>query len=150
MKYGISAAALIVQEGRLLLVRHREAGKYDFWVPPGGGLRGSESILDCARRETREETGLAIEPGRVLYIQEFWDSATHFVKFFVLGRLLEGELTLSNRDPDEAFLVEARFLSRSELRERPVYPEVLKDAFWKDYKAEPPVTRYLGIERLRF
>ena len=48
MKYGISAAALVVQEGRLLLVHHREAGKYDFWVPPGGRLRGSESILDLS------------------------------------------------------------------------------------------------------
>jgi 8-oxo-dGTP pyrophosphatase MutT (NUDIX family) len=54
MRYGISAAALIVQRKRLLLVNHRKSGHYDFWVPPGGKLQGRESIFDCAQRETKE------------------------------------------------------------------------------------------------
>ena len=54
MRYGISAAALIVQRKRLLLVNHRKRGQYDFWVPPGGELQGGESIFDCVRRETKE------------------------------------------------------------------------------------------------
>ncbi|NIV38728.1 MAG: NUDIX domain-containing protein, partial [Anaerolineae bacterium] len=52
IRYGISAAALVVQDKALLLVHHRERGRYDFWLPPGGRLEGNESIMDCARRET--------------------------------------------------------------------------------------------------
>ena len=54
MRYGISAAALITQQQRLLLVNHRKRDQYDFWVPPGGKLQSDESIFDCARRETKE------------------------------------------------------------------------------------------------
>jgi 8-oxo-dGTP pyrophosphatase MutT (NUDIX family) len=93
MRYGISAAALIVQNDRVLLVNHMEPGKYDFWVPPGGSLSGSESILDCARRETLEETGLTVELGHILYIQEFWELGYHFCKFFILCTAFSGDLT---------------------------------------------------------
>ena len=68
MRYGISAAALVVRDEQVLLVTHRETGRYDFWLPPGGSLEGSESIFECARRETLEETGLNVELEHILYI----------------------------------------------------------------------------------
>ena len=46
MRYGISAAALVIQEDKLLLAHHRRQGQFDFWLPPGGGLEGAESIFD--------------------------------------------------------------------------------------------------------
>ncbi len=45
MRYGISAAALIIQDKQVLLVNHRVAGQYDFWLPPGGRLEGEERYL---------------------------------------------------------------------------------------------------------
>jgi 8-oxo-dGTP diphosphatase len=148
MRYGISAAALIVQDGRLLLVNHRLPGRFDFWLPPGGGLEGEESILDCARRETFEETGLRIAPGHILYIQEFVEPGYHFVKFFFLCALVAGEPTLANREEGEDWLVDLRFFSREELQEVTVYPEILKDQFWADLEAGRAWTRYLGLERI--
>jgi 8-oxo-dGTP diphosphatase len=148
MRYGISAAALIVQNYRVLLVNHVEPGKYDFWVPPGGSLSGSESILDCARRETLEETGLTVELGHILYIQEFWELGYHFCKFFILCTAFSGDLTLANKEPDESFLVDARFFPQEALQEMTVFPTVLKELFWQDIQAEHPITRYLGLERL--
>ena len=148
MKYGISAAALIVQKNQILLVNHRENGKYDFWVPPGGSLVGSESILDCARRETLEETGLTIELGQILYIQELWEPGYHFCKFFILCTTFSGDLTLANKEPDETFLVDTRFFSQEALQNMTVFPTILKDQFWLDIQAEIPLTRYLGLEKL--
>ena len=107
MKYGISAAALIVQGEKLLLVNHKQAGDYDFWVPPGGRLEGSESIFDCARRETLEETGLNVEPYNILYIQEFFEPGYHFCKFFILCKTFSEKLTLANKEQAEDFLVDA-------------------------------------------
>jgi len=148
MRYGISAATLIVQHERVLLVNHREIGKYDFWVPPGGSLVGSESIMDCARRETLEETGLSVELGQILYIQEFWEPGYHFCKFFIQCTAFSGELTLANREPTESFLVDARFFSQEELQDLTVFPTILKDRFWQDIREEHPQMRYLGLERL--
>jgi 8-oxo-dGTP diphosphatase len=148
MRYGISAAALVVRGDRLLLVNHREAGRYDFWLPPGGSLEGDESILDCARRETFEETGLVVELDRILYVQEFVEPGYHFVKCFILCRGFSGELTLSNLDADESFLVGAAFFSREEMQGMPVHPAILKEQFWADLAADLKQARYLGLERI--
>ena len=150
MRYGISAAALIVQIDQVLLVNHRENGKYDFWVPPGGSLVGSESILDCARRETLEETGLTIELGQILYIQELWEPGYHFCKFFILCTDFSGDLTLANKETSECFLVDSRFFSPDDLKNLTVFPTILKDQFWQDVFEEHSVTKYLGLEKLLY
>jgi 8-oxo-dGTP diphosphatase len=150
MRYGISAAALVVRDGQVLLVNHRETECYDFWVPPGGSLEGSESILECARRETREETGLEVELEHILYIQELWEPEYHFCKFFILCKGFSGNLVLTNKQEEESFLVDARFFSKADLQGITVHPEILKEQFWDDMSAEHPVTRYLGIERMRY
>ena len=150
MRYGISAAALVVRNNRLLLVNHRERGRYDFWLPPGGGLEGSESIFDCAKREALEETGLTVELDRIIYVQEFVEPGYHFVKVFILCSGFSGELTLENRDADESFLVDAGFFSREQVRGLDVHPRVLKDDFWDDLEGGRLQTRYLGLERIEF
>ena len=56
---------LVDREGRLLLQLRED--KQDIalpgvWSVPGGALESSESPVDGARRELREETGQAVEP----------------------------------------------------------------------------------------
>ena len=59
-----SVTALIYDgQGRILLVRHVEG---DVWVAPGGGIEPHESPADAVAREVWEETGLAVEPVRVI------------------------------------------------------------------------------------
>ena len=151
MRYGISAGAIVVDEqDRLLLVHHQEKDKFDFWVPPGGRLERNESIYDCARREVLEETGLQVELGEILYVQEFWEPDYHFVKFFIRGDVIGGSLSTQNKEENEDFLVAARFFSQLELQELIVFPEILKSQFWLDWKRGDLPTRYLGLERLKF
>lgn len=49
----------------------RERDGRDFWCTPGGGLDTGESLLDGLRREMVEETGVAPEIGRLLFVQQF-------------------------------------------------------------------------------
>lgn len=43
------------------------------WVLPGGRPRDGESMAACARRETREETGLDVNPTRCALVLEVID-----------------------------------------------------------------------------
>jgi 8-oxo-dGTP diphosphatase len=52
--------------GRLLLIRRgHEPGK-GLWSVPGGRIEDGESDADALVREVREETGLAVAPGRLI------------------------------------------------------------------------------------
>ncbi|MFC5665397.1 NUDIX domain-containing protein [Kitasatospora misakiensis] len=59
---GLVAAAVINHEGRILLVR-RKPDDYlgGMWEIPSGKVETGETVLDGLRRETTEETGLAID-----------------------------------------------------------------------------------------
>lgn len=60
----IGVSALIRNEaGEILLTRRADDGR---WVEPGGGLEPGESPGAAIRREVREETGLEIEPARLV------------------------------------------------------------------------------------
>ena len=148
MRYGISAASLVVKDERILLVHHYEEGAYEFWASPGEKLEGNESILQCAQRETLEETGLSVTPERIAYVQEFVQPGYHFGKFFILCSDSRGEIGVANRDADETFLVDARFLSQEDLAGVDVRPEVIRREFWHDLRDGFPLARYLGLEHV--
>ncbi|MFD8804131.1 NUDIX hydrolase [Streptomyces sp. NPDC059597] len=63
----------ILFRGECVLLVHRTAQGLDDWVLPGGTPRMGESMAACARREMREETGLAVEPTRVAFVLEAVD-----------------------------------------------------------------------------
>lgn len=98
----VGVASLIIHDGRLLLgYRQKSPGK-NSWQCPGGLLRGGESVLDCAMRETEEETGLIIHdliPGP--YTNNYFiDDAFHSVTLYVRAKtnsdiLKPGEIELA-------------------------------------------------------
>lgn len=154
MIHRIRAAGLIVEGERILLVRHRAPGtERDWWIPPGGGLKPEDrSVLDTARREVFEETGLTATVSRVGYVNEWrqLSTATHHMEFFIPVDDYSGRIGLHNVSADEAeaqFIKEVRWLSRFELAGPVVYPAWLReDWFWADARQRFPVTRYTGLE----
>lgn len=149
MQHRIRAAALIVQDDRILLVKLHVNDRI-FWIPPGGGLKGSESIFGCAARETWEETGLCVELDRIAYIRQLADveQDTNHLEFFLLASSWSGSVTLNNiPDDDDPDLEAAEFFTRDEIQQITVYPEILKGEFWEDLRNGLPPTKYLGIQR---
>ena len=61
------ATALVMNEGRLLLVRERGARH---WSLPGGGMKRGEDAVTAACRELDEETGLTVLSATYLFHYE--------------------------------------------------------------------------------
>jgi 8-oxo-dGTP diphosphatase len=70
----VGIGAVVVQNGRVLLVKRRYAPLAGEWSLPGGGVEVGETLDACVVRELREETGLDVEVGPVI---EVFDRITH-------------------------------------------------------------------------
>jgi 8-oxo-dGTP diphosphatase len=57
---GAVAAAVIVREGRVLLIRRRRPEGDLIWALPSGQVEVGETAQEAAERETKEETGLDV------------------------------------------------------------------------------------------
>ena len=60
------AAAIVVDAGRVLMVRRRMSEGQLSWQFPAGEIESGESSAAAAARETEEETGLHVAPQRSL------------------------------------------------------------------------------------
>jgi ADP-ribose pyrophosphatase YjhB (NUDIX family) len=58
----VGVGAVVVDEGRVLLVRRGTEPLKGQWSLPGGMLELGESLADGVVREVREETGLMVKP----------------------------------------------------------------------------------------
>ena len=144
MKQRIRAAAIVVRDGRLLLVRHAGAGDA-WWSPPGGGVEGGETLLAAAEREVWEETNLRVRAGKIAYVQELLDVRRNrrTIECFVVCDDLGGVLLGEREGP--AYAQQARFVSRAELAAERVLPDLFAAGFWDDLAAGLPDARYLGM-----
>ncbi len=65
----IRAAAAIIRDDSLFLVRHEKDGR-GYWMLPGGGVHWGEAIGAALCRELIEETGYEITMGPLLLVKE--------------------------------------------------------------------------------
>jgi ADP-ribose pyrophosphatase YjhB (NUDIX family) len=62
----VGVGAVILRQGRVLIVRRANPPLQGEWSIPGGALELGEKLCDGIAREVREETGLEVEVGPVL------------------------------------------------------------------------------------
>lgn len=150
MKQRISAGAIVVHEKKILLVNHKRLARYDFWVAPGGGVEGLETLEETAIREVKEESGIDIRINRLAYIEELYNKTIRICKFWFIGDYIGGELRTDEASKLNEFIVGAKFLARDEIRNIRAFPSIIRDGFWTDFKSNLSAPRYLGLHEMDF
>lgn len=110
------AAAVIVQDGKVLLVKRRVKEGSLSWQFPAGEVEPGETGSQAAVREVHEETGLTVAEGKVL--GERVHPNTGRTMIYVACDVVDGVASVV----DDEELVEVAWSSGKELTEYVPYP----------------------------
>jgi ADP-ribose pyrophosphatase YjhB (NUDIX family) len=135
----VGVGAVVVEAGRVLLVRRGHEPMKGHWSLPGGLVELGESLSDGVIREVREETGLMVEPVELVEVldrihREGERVQYHYVIADYLCRVVGGVLEAAS-DADAVRWVErAEWNSHSALLLDPVTVRVI-EAGWQKAQA---------------
>ena len=131
----VGVGAVIVDDGRVLLVRRGTEPMLGKWTLPGGMLEVGESLTDGVIREVREETGLTVEPVELIELldriyREGERVRYHSVIADSLCRVLGGALKAASDADAVRWVDRSEWNSHSALRLDPVTVRVI-EAGWQ-------------------
>jgi ADP-ribose pyrophosphatase YjhB (NUDIX family) len=141
----VRVAALIHWQNQILLCRHEKPGR-EYWLLPGGGVDGGETLVGALRRELGEELGLrdsfplegpiavaeSIAPG--------WQAGDRHIVHIVFGADLSNR-SLEDVETNDAAVRGARLFSLDELEDVVLHPPIMR--FVQRWRPGDPAV-YLG------
>ena len=99
IKVGIG---VMILDGNKILLGHRAKDKkdtggiyeVDCWTVPGGKQEYDETILECAKREVKEETNLEVDDLELFNATDDIQSDRHYITLQVIAKKHSGELKI--------------------------------------------------------
>jgi 8-oxo-dGTP diphosphatase len=146
MEPRIRVSAILHWQGRVLLIRQEKPGK-EYWLLPGGGVDGGETLIEALRRELREELGIEADvqfEGPVALVDSIAPKTTVATRKHVVHIIFSADLShrsLTDIVTKDAAVKGARLFTDEELQEVVLHPPIKRFvARWRP--GDPAV--YLG------
>jgi 8-oxo-dGTP diphosphatase len=122
----VGVGAVIVEKGRVLLIKRGKAPLLGEWSIPGGMLELGETLREGAEREALEETGLVVRAGDLLGVfdrivpDETQRTLYHYVLIDFLCEIISGNVLAAGDASD------ARWFTLADLSDLSLPEETLK------------------------
>ncbi len=141
----IRVAALLRWNGRILLCRQEKPGK-SYWLLPGGGVEGGETLVQALHRELIEELGLSDDlplEGPIAVAESIapdWSAGERHIVHIVFAADLSHR-SLEDVAPQDAAIRGTSLFTVEELEEVVVHPPIKR--FLTRWRPGDPAA-YLG------
>jgi 8-oxo-dGTP diphosphatase len=127
----VGVGAVIVENGRVLLVRRGREPLKGQWSLPGGLLELDEALTAGVAREVLEETGLVVEPVELIELldrihHEGERVRYHYVIADYLCRMTGGSLQAASDADDARWVERTEWSSHSALKLDPVTVRIIE------------------------
>lgn len=139
-------SAVVVQEGRVLMMREAKSSCRGRWYLPAGRVERNESFEEAVIREVLEETGLHFKPTSIIYIDS---QGTNWFRFTFAGAITSGKLKTLQEEDSES--MEAGWFSPEEifhtliLRCQDIYPLIRSGLKWYESRMERSICKLRPI-----
>ncbi len=135
----VGVGAVVVHEGRVLLVQRAKEPAKGRWSIPGGLIEVGETLHEAVVREVQEETGLLVEPIQLIELldrvyREEGRVRYHYVIADYLCRVVGGTLSAASDAAAVRWVERAEWNSHSALVLDPITVRVL-EAGWQRARA---------------
>jgi len=103
-----------------------------------------ESITQALKREVKEETGMEVNPFKLLFVEDLLSSRNRHAKIWFLCNVVGGQVEKTQGAFDEG-IIEVRWYGRDKLTNEVVYPSALLNESWESFFSDNFEAKYLGL-----
>ena len=144
-----AARAIVICDGRLLAVKMKDK-RGIYYILPGGGQKHGETLHETLLRECKEEVGVEVKIGELLYTREYigknHDFNPRHKHFHQLEHVFRCEIddphAICRGNEMDNLQVGVAWLDLAHLDAVALYPKTVKEYFTKEGLAVPAT--YLG------